>query len=399
MAGGINKLSARAVATIKDPGRHGDGGGLYLVVDYKTGTKRWTVLYTINGKRREIGLGSLNAVSLARARELAADVRAKVADGVDPLAEASTPQKEAPPTFGAVADRFMADRETEWRNPKHRAQWRTTLEVGAASIWSMPVGDVDTAAVLAVLRPIWATKPETARRTRGRMESVLDAARATGHRTGENPARWRGHLDAILPRSKKLTRGHHAALPYPQIPAFMIDLAGRKGQSSRALELLILTAARSGEVRGMAWDEVNLGDALWTVPGERMKSGRTHRVPLSAPALDILRRLHPDRASDLVFPGVRGQVQSDMVFEALFRRIRRTKPDFPDITAHGFRSTFRDWAADETHHQREVIEAALAHQVGDDTERAYRRSDALEKRRALMDHWAAFTSTGGKPLV
>ena len=262
MAGGVNKLSARTVASIRKKGRHGDGGGLYLVVDYKTETKRWTVLYTLNGKRREIGLGPLISVPLARARELAAEIRQKVADGVDPIADRSTPQKEAPPTFGAIADRFMADRESEWRNAKHRAQWRTTLEQGAASVWGLPVAEVDTKAVLGVLRPIWSTKAETARRLRGRIERVLDAARAAGHRSGENPARWRGHLDAILPRSKKLTRGHHAALPYPAMPAFMKALRARKAVTARALELAILTAARSGEVRGMTWGEVDLIGAV-----------------------------------------------------------------------------------------------------------------------------------------
>lgn len=391
MANAVNKLSARRVQTITETGRHSDGGGLYLVVD-AAGSKRWVMLYRLAGKRREMGLGPIGGVSLARARELAAEARALIAGGVDPIearrTQPAAAQPIAPPmTFGAVADAYMRAQESSWRSPVHRRQWRQTLEVHAASLWTMPVGQVDTEAVLRVLRPIWQAKPETAQRLRGRIERVLNAARAGGHRSGENPALWRGHLDFLLPPARKLVRGHHAAMAYRDVPAFVAAIRGRAATSARALELIILTAARSGEVRGMIWAEVDSAAALWIVPGARMKGGREHRVPLSPPALDLLTRWRPADANpaDLVFQNRDGHKLSDMAFEALFRRGKT-----PEITTHGFRSAFRDWAGDATDHAREVIEAALAHAVGDATERAYRRGDALDKRRALMDHWAAF---------
>ena len=394
MARELNKLSARRVQTLAEPGRHSDGGGLYLIVD-DGGAKRWVVFYRSNGKRREMGLGSLSAVPLARARERAAEIRQQVAEGRDPIADRRTPpSREAhPTTFAEVADAFMADRESTWRNAAHRAQWRQTLEIQAASLWIMPVEKIDTDAVLSVLRPMWGTKAETARRLRGRIERVLDAARAMGKRSADNPARWRGHLDAILPKAKKLTRGHHAAMRYAEVPTFMTALRERPAIAARALELAILTAARSGEVRGMVWGEVDLTTATWSIPAGRMKAGRAHRVPLQAAAVAILAAHRPDDASaaDLIFPNGAGKKHSDVVFTALLRRMKRE-----DVTAHGFRSSFRDWAAEETEHPREVIEAALAHLVGDETERAYRRGDALAKRRALMDHWAAFLA-GGAP--
>jgi integrase len=315
-------------------------------------------------------------------------------------ADAKThPTSEAahPTTFGDIADRFIADRETTWRNAAHRRQWRQTLEIQAAPLWNMPAAEIDTAAVLDIIRPLWAVKPETARRMRGRIERILDAARVMGHRTGENPARWRGHLDALLPPAAKLTRGHHAALPYKEVPAFYALLAERPAPSARALSILILTAARSGEVRGMLAGEVDLAAALWTVPAARMKAKREHRVPLSAPAIEMLRLAGiTERAPDeLVFPNSRLTKMSDMIFGALLKRMGRG-----DYTTHGFRSSFRDWAADETDHRREVIEASLAHLVGDETERAYRRGDALEKRRQLLDDWAAFVgSAGGSPEI
>ncbi|MDX7952204.1 integrase arm-type DNA-binding domain-containing protein [Lichenihabitans sp. Uapishka_5] len=391
----LNKLSARRVQALTEPGRHSDGGGLYLVVD-ESGAKRWVVFYRFGGKRREMGLGSLLSVPLARARECAAEIREKVAEGLDPIAErrATVPVPTKLTTFGEVADTFMADRAGLWRNDKHKRQWRQTLEVQAASLWVMPVAAVDTKAVLAVLRPIWFTKGETAMRLRGRIERVLDAARAIGLRSGDNPAEWRGHIEAVLPRPKKLARGHHAALPYADLPGFMVDLRQRPAAMARALELLILTAARSGEVRGMTWGEIDFADAVWTVPVDRMKAKRVHRVPLCPRAIEILasRRLAYSEPGDLVFPTGKDTVHSDMAFTALLKRMERD-----EITTHGFRSTFRDWAADETSHPREVIEAALAHLVGDDTERAYRRGDALQKRRALMADWAAFALSAQPP--
>ena len=399
MAREVNKLSARRVQTLSDPGRHADGGGLYLVVD-ASGGKRWVFLYRMGGKRREMGLGPVLSVSLARARELSAEARALVADGVDPIdaRRAPPPEAPAPPavTFADVAERYMQDREATWRNPKHRAQWRQTLKEQAATIWAMPVAEVSTDAVLEVLRPMWHVKAETARRLRGRIERILDAARVAGHRTGENPARWRGHLDVLLPKAGKLHRGHHAALPHAQVPAFVRTLREREAATARALELLILTASRSGEIRGMVWAEVDLAAALWTIPKERMKAKRGHRVPLCKRAIEILAQLRSEDPDEdgLVFPNRNGAMLSDMAFEALLRRAKRT-----DITTHGFRSSFRDWAADETDHPREVIEEALAHLVGSATERAYRRGDALGKRRALMDDWCAYVCGPVSPSI
>ncbi len=399
MARALNKLTARRVATA-EPGKYGDGGGLYLLVD-KAKNRRWVIRYTFDGGYRDMGAGSVADVSLARAREIAADVRVKVLAGTDPISARSVPLPVPAKvvTFGDMADGFMRDRESMWRSAIHRAQWRQTLETQAAALWKMPVADVDTTAVLGVLRPMWGEKAETARRLRGRIERVLDAARAAGHRSGENPARWAGHLSAILPAPAKLTRGHHAAMSYAAVPAFVTVLRAREAVSARALELVIVTAARSGEVRGMTWGEVDFGEAVWTVPAARMKGKRIHRVPLSRRAVEILAELKPESPdrSALIFPNGAGKAHSDMVFTALLKRMRNVDPALPHFTTHGFRSSFRDWAAEETDHPREVIEAALAHLVGDDTERAYRRGDALEKRRALMDHWTTFlagTATG-----
>lgn len=393
MAREINRLSARKVQALSEPGRHADGGGLYLVIE-PSGSKRWVLLYRMPGRRREMGLGSVSAVSLARARELAAAARAQIAEGLDPIEAraiaTAAPAPSAPVTFSDVAETYMADREKTWRSPIHRAQWRQTLEVQAASLWAMPVATIGTDDVLAVLRPIWHEKAETARRIRGRIERVLDAARVGGHRSGENPARWRGHLDVLLPQSRKLTRGHHKAMPYAAVPAFYAAVAaGRTSASSLALQFTILTAARSGETRGLTWGEVDLAGALWTVPAERMKAGRQHRVPLSAPTLAVLASVRSDSAgaSDLIFPSRVGTPLSDM---ALAMFLRGADPS--GFTVHGFRSSFRDWVTEETDFPGELAEAALAHLVGDETERAYRRGDVLEKRRHLMDAWAAFVA-------
>lgn len=394
----VNRLSAKRVAALGEVGRHADGDGLYLVVD-KAGAKRWVMLYRMDGRRREMGLGPLGSVSLAKAREMAAEAREQIAGGVDPIEARRTPTA-APVahevvTFGSVAERYMEDHKATWKNEQHRWQWRQTLEVQAASVWAMAVAAVDTEAVLAVLRPIWHEKPETARRLRGRIERILSAAKAAGHRSGENPAMWRGHLEMMLPKAKRLSRGHHAALAFPEVPAFMAMLRTRPATTARALEFLILTAARSGEVRGMTWREVNFAKGEWKVPGARMKMGREHVVPLSAAALSILIAQKGPGQPDpdgLIFPNRDGGMLSDMAFEALLRRVKHV-----EITAHGFRSSFRDWAGEETEYPREVAEAALAHLVGDSTELAYRRAAALKKRRPLMDDWAAYACSGRKP--
>lgn len=292
------------------------------------------------------------------------------------------------PTFAKVAKAFMDERDGGWRNAKHRQQWRTSLMTYAAGLWEKPVSEVGTSDVLAVLRPIWREKPETASRLRGRIERVLDAAKVEGHRQGENPARWRGHLEHTLPKPGKLSRGHHPVLPYAEVPAFVAALRTRVAASARALEFIILTAARSGEVRGMRASEVDLDAAIWTVPAERMKAGRQHRVLLSRAALDLLApRLAVIDRDDFVFANSRGDVLSDMAFKSLTLRA-----GVEGITTHGFRSSFRDWAGDETGFPREVMEAALAHMVGDEFELAYRRGAALEKRRQLMELWASFVA-------
>ena len=276
--------------------------------------------------------------------------------------------------------------EASWRNVKHRAQWRMTLTVYAAPIRDKRVSEIETDDVLRVLKPLWQTRPETASRLRGRIERVLDYAKAHGWRSGENPALWRGHLRNVLPNRKKLTRGHHAAMPYQDVPAFVQELQGKEAMAARALEFLILTAARAGEALGATWAEMDLQNALWIIPANRMKAGNEHRVPLSKRALEIIEELHETQGSSYVFPGQkRGGPLSGMAFEMLLRRMNADA-----FTTHGFRSAFRDWAGDATNFPREVAETALAHRVGDATELAYRRTDALEKRRNLMAAWADY---------
>ncbi len=370
-----------------EPGRYADGGGLYLVVD-KNG-KRWVMLYRIPGGRREMGLGSVNAVPLLVAREKARDARALLAAGKDPIVARDAAQA-APKTFSEVAIDYIETHGQSWRNPKHRAQWRSTLEKGASYIWTKPVADIETADVVKVLKPIWTTKTETARRIRGRIESVLDTAIVLKMRDGPNPARFKGHLDKVLGPNKKLARGHHPAMAYADLPAFYQLLTDDLAPSAAALRFIILTAARSGEVRGMTWAEISTDEKLWTVPAERMKGKRIHRVPLPEEAVAILNYVKTmERPGvDLVFPALRSnRPMSDMAFTMYLRRAK-----LADATVHGFRSTFRDWVAEETEFPSDLAEAALAHLVGDETERAYRRGDVLQRRRHLMDAWAAFVT-------
>ena len=383
-----NILNARLVETLTDPGRHADGGTLYLSIT-PTGSKRWVFFYTLNKKQREMGLGGYPTVSLKVAREKAALARVQLSQGIDPLAEkakaaAAVAKEEAKaPTFKDCVDQFLASMEPSWRNDKHRAQWRMTLDVYAQPLHDKQPAEIQTEDVLKVLNPLWQKVPETASRLRGRIEMILDYAKAKGWRTGENVAAWRGHLKNVLPARKKLTRGHHAAMDYKDVPAFVKELQDADSIGAQALEFLIHTAARSGEVMGATWPEIDLEAAIWTIPASRMKAGKEHRVPITGRALEIVKRLHENHQSEYVFPGVKkGKPLSNMAMEMVMRRMKRDQ-----FTVHGFRSAFRDWAGDATSFPREVAEQALAHRVGDATEQAYRRNDALEKRRKMMDAW------------
>jgi len=375
-------LTARRVETAK-PGKHSDGGNLYLIVSM-TGARKWVLRFTWRGNAKEMGLGSAGSVTLADAREKAASARRKIAKGLNPIDERR--RDGGIPTFGDMADDVRASLSMGFRNEKHKAQWKSTLETYAAPLRAKPVDTIATDDVLAVLKPIWTTKAETASRVRGRIEKVLDAAKAKGFREGENPARWRGHLDHLLPRPSKLSRGHHAAMPYEEVAAFIAKLRERDATSALALELCILTAARSGEILGMRWSEIDFDKKIWTVPAARMKAGREHRVPLASRAVEMLRQLEKVNTGEFVFPGqARNKPLSNMAMEMVLRRMK-----IEDATVHGFRSSFRDWAGNVSSAPREVVETALAHVIGDKAEQAYRRRDALEKRRKLMDAWAAY---------
>jgi len=378
-------LTVRKIETAK-PGKYGDGANLYLVVS-ETGAKKWVLRFTWRGKPKEMGLGSATGVSLADAREKAATARRTIAKGINPIEERK--RDGSIPTFGEVADDVRQSLSQGFRNEKHKAQWKSTLENYAAPLRAKPVDIIGTDDVLAVLKPIWTTKAETASRVRARIEKVLDGAKAKGFRDGENPARWRGHLDHLLPRPSKLARGHHAAMPYEDVAAFIVKLRKREASAAQALELCILTAARSGEILGMQWSEIDLDTKVWTVPANRMKAGREHRVPLSPRAVAILRQLEKLKAGEFVFPGqARNKPLSNMAMEMILRRMK-----IENATVHGFRSSFRDWAGNVSNFPREVVETALAHVIGDKAEQAYRRRDALEKRRSLMDDWAAYCTT------
>lgn len=382
MARKINRLNARAVAIITKHGRHADGGGLYLSIS-PNGGRRWVFLYRWHGKPTEIGFGSARDVTLARARELAGQARTKLAEKINPK-DGRKPTDGA--TFGECADRVIQAMRPSWRNSKHAAQWEMTLREYAAPLRRLPVDKIGTDDVLSALKPLWNEKPETASRLRGRIERVLDAAKAQGLRTGDNPARWRGHLDQLLPKRQRLTRGHHAAMRYVDVPAFMAELQSRPATAALALEFAILTAARSGEVLGARWEEFDLDRALWTVPAARMKAGREHRVPLSRRALKIAKAMREGRDADFVFPGQKsGKPLSVMALEMVLRRMKTN-----DVTVHGFRSAFRDWAAECTNFTNEVCEAALAHVIENKAEAAYRRGDLFDKRCKLMEAWAVY---------
>ena len=397
MARTSNRLTAMAVQKLKEPGRYADGAGLYLQIG-PTGGKSWLFRYTRQGKAREMGLGALNIMSLAEAREAAASVRRTLAAGHDPLdvRKAERQQQDAEAsngmTFSECASAYIEAHKSGWRNEKHVAQWSSTIKTYAEPIFgALPVHAINLEMVLKVLEPIWHTKPETAARLRGRIEAVLDWAAVRGHRSTDNPARWKGHLDKLLPpRAKVQSVRHHPALPHEEVGAFMAELRQREEGAARALEFTILTASRTSEVLNARWDEIDLGAKVWRIPGARMKAGKDHRVPLSEAAMAVLTRMAEIRQSAFVFPGQRKERPlSNMVFLQLLKRMKR-----PDLTAHGFRSTFRDWAAERTAFSREVAEMALAHTIGDKVEAAYRRGDLFDKRRELMEAWASFCTIG-----
>jgi integrase len=400
MARAIGRLTALKVEKAKEAGMYCDGGGLYLRVTLQ-GTRNWVLRYMLNRKPHWMGLGPLSLYGLADARAKALDARRKRHEGIDPIearrAERMRQRLNAAKavTFKQCAESYIASHRAGWRNEKHRYQWSATLNAYVYPvIGELPVQAVDTALVHKVLEPIWTTKPETASRVRQRIENILDAAKARGYRDGENPARWRGHLDNLLPAHSKVRDVKHlAALPYVQLPAFLANLRAREATAARALEFLILTAGRTGEVIGARWGEIDLLDKSWTIPAARMKARREHRVPLSAQALAILQEMKAARNDNddnaFIFPGPNPRRPLSNV--ALLRLLERMQLD--NLTVHGFRSSFRDWAAERTNLPNHVVEMALAHTVSDKVEAAYRRTDLFERRRRLMRDWATFCTS------
>lgn len=390
------ELGPLAVSRLAAPGLHFVGGvaGLALQINER-GARSWILRVMIGDKRRDMGLGGFPDVSLGGAREAARAARAKIKEGIDPVAQARDARsavkakQAASKTFKFCALAYIDAHEAGWRNAKHAQQWRNTLETYAyPRIGDLQVQDVGLTSILAVVEPIWKKKTETASRLRGRLEVILDWATTRGYRSGLNPARWRGHLDTVLPAARSVAKaGHHSALPFPEVGAFMAALREQPGLSARALEFTILTASRSGEVRGASWKEFDRAARMWTVPADRMKAGREHRVPLSAEALAVLDALPSGKPEDLVFASPRGGMLSDMSLTAVLRRMQ------VDAVPHGFRSSFRDWCAERTNYPSEVAEMALAHAIGDKVEAAYRRGDLLEKRRRLMTDWATYCAT------
>lgn len=409
LAGRLKAVQVAALVAAGKPGAHADGGNLYLRVAGE-GAGKWTLRFMLGGKSREMGLGGYDpdgkvGLSLAEARAAAEKHRSVLRAGLDPIAERDRKAAEAEAEaaraaaeaaakariFRDVAAEYIAAHSPGWRNSKHRAQWTATLTAYAyPKIGDKPVDELSTDDVLGCLQPIWTTKPETATRVRGRIESVIDYAMARGWRSAANPARWRGHLSNLLPaRSKVRKVEHHAALPWQEMGAFMARLRKQPGTAARALEFCILTATRTGETIGAKWSEVDLASAIWTVPGSRMKAGREHRVPLSGAALAVLAAMAPSRPKEgdgYIFPGAaENRPLSSMAMLMLLRRMKRA-----DLTVHGFRSAFRDWTEEATNTPHAVAEAALAHTIGDKVEAAYRRGDLFAKRAKLMADWAEF---------
>ncbi len=378
---------------------YADGGGLYLQVS-DARARSWIFRFSLYGRSREMGLGPLHDVSLADAREKAAECRKLKREGMDPIEAREAERRRAlleaakAITFKDAANSYIKAHGVSWQNAKHADQWQNTLTTYAYPvIGSLPVQSVDVGLILKVIEPIWATKPETASRVRGRIEAVLDWASARGYRQGENPARWRGHLENLLPRPSKVRRvEHHAALPYSEIGAFIAELQKQNGTAARALEFLILTAARTGEVIGAQWGEIDLAQKLWTIPADRMKSRKAHRVPISARALAIIESMEDLRDGNSLFPGGKPEEPlSNMAILSLLKRMGRD-----DLTVHGFRSSFRDWVAERTSYPSELAEMALAHTVANKVEAAYRRGDMFEKRRRLMNEWARYCASPQK---
>jgi integrase len=399
MARIVNRLSHRKVETLKKPGMYGDGGGLYLQVTQgsdDTPRKSWLFRYAVGARERQMGLGPLADVPLTEARDRASAAREIRRAGKDPITEREASRAEASlvatkmMSFDECATGYIAAHRAGWRNIKHASQWTNTVTTYCSPVFGkLPVQLVDVGLVMKAIEPLWATKPETAGRVRGRIERILDWAKVRGYRDGENPARWRGHLDHLLPARGKVRRvKHHAALPYAEIPAFVTALRGRDAIAARALEFAILTAARTGEVLGAKWPEIDQYARVWIIPAERMKAGREHRVPLADRAIEIIKNMMTSKRSDHVFCGDRRETLSNMSLLMLLRRMGRN-----DITTHGFRSTFRDWVEEQTDTPRAVAEMALSHAVGNAVEAAYRRGDLIEKRRVLMSKWDGYCTT------
>jgi integrase len=391
MAEKIKKLTDLACRR-SGPGYAGDGGGLYLQTA-QGGSKSWVFRYAIAGRTREMGLGSYSTFTLAEARERARTQRQLTSDGIDPIDRRNAEREQRAQaaasrvTFGDSCEKYIAAHRSGWKNAKHAEQWDSTLRTYCAPIWKVDVAAIDTAQVLKCLEPIWHTKTETASRLRGRIERVLSWATVSKFRTGDNPAQWRGHLSEALPkRSSVQAVEHHAALPYADLATFMAALRQRDSLAARVLELQILTATRPGEAAGAQWAEFDLDGATWTLPAARMKAKREHRIPLTPAAVKLLRAL--PRINANVFPGVKGRAITTAASMALLKELH------PGITAHGFRSTFRDWAGETTSHPREVIEHAMAHQLKDKAEAAYQRGDLLLRRAKLMKDWATYCARG-----
>lgn len=387
-------MTALEVSRLKMDGAYAVGGAAGLYLQVIGGSRVWVYRYMFMRQRRRMGLGSYPSISLAAARDAARAARVLRDSGVDPIKErqdtreAARREAAAQLRFEDAAAAYIREHESTWRNVKHAQQWRNTLKLYAhPKIGDVHVSEIDAQHVLRVISPIWKTKTETASRVRGRIELILDWATAHGHRTGPNPARWRGQLEHILANPKKIAPVEHlAAIPFPDLPAAYQQIAAVRGQSARALRFLILTAVRSGEVRGMTWSEVDLASGIWTVPASRMKAKREHRVPLSQQALELLKVQPQHELGEYVFPSNRMGPLSDMAFTTLMRRHQL------NAVPHGFRSTFRDWAGEMTHHPRDAVELCLAHTIDTKTEAAYRRGDMLEKRAAIMQEWADYAA-------